>query len=192
MEKFGSLTQVNIPAGFNRFAIPLKWAAIAVVSCIVIQFVAYHLILPSSFMGGTMIVLFLQQFPVIPLAFYVLCGMQQRKAMGGFITMREAFSAIFIVVLAVNVTLAAWGLFYTLYINPDLPQQLMDGYRAFMIRVEKPEAFIDQKMQEQKATFAQSLEASSFMLGLGQAILWHSIVAFICSLILRRRRPVID
>lgn len=178
------------PPGFNRFAVPLKWSLIAIPVCILLQFVAYQYILPFSFMGGTMMALFLMQFPVIPLAFYLLCAREQRKAIGGFISFREVFSAIFIVVLLLNIALAIWGLVYATYINPGLTKDLSDGYEAFMIRAGKDQDFIDNKLGAQRAGLAEGRTFKSVCLGLGQNILWHSIVAMICAFIIRRRRPV--
>ena len=189
MQATTALNGTGHPDNFNKFRIPLQWALVAAPLMVALQALAYMVILPKSFMGGTMLALFIQQFPILPVAFYFLAGIQQRKAMGGYITFRESFSAMFLVLIFVDVALAVWGVVYAKYIDPEIGQKLMDGFKGFMESIGRPREFIDQKMAEQAANLREGISAKAVLLGLGQSILFHSVVAMLCSLIVRKKRP---
>jgi len=94
----------------------------------------------------------------------VLSGIQQRKAMGGYITIKEAFGALFITTLIASFINAVYGYVYATAIDPNLVDKIKAGSIALMERMKAPEEAIDQAIEAMDAKTKDSLKLSKCFL----------------------------
>ena len=98
------------PGNFNRFAIPVRWGIIVGLMLCVLATIQFTFAVNSWFLFMSF---WLISF-IVSMVMYVIAGMQQRKAMGGYITFKDAFQAIFIVIL---ISLAIYTLYTVIYMK---------------------------------------------------------------------------
>src|SRR5688500_6069530 len=101
---------------FNRFSIPVKWGLIiGILSCILAT-INFMFIINNyvAFLVFTFVMY------VVTIILYGVTGVQQRKAMGGYITFKEAFQAIFLAILISTIITSVYGVIYTKFIDPTV------------------------------------------------------------------------
>jgi hypothetical protein len=119
----------------------------------------------------------------------VLSGIQQRKAMGGFITIKEAFSALFITTLIATFINAVYGYIYASSIDPNLVDKIKAGSIALMERMKAPEEAIDQAIAAMDAKTKDSLKLSKVLFAYAQSLVGYGIVNFIIAAIIKKNKP---
>ena len=100
----------------------------------------------------------------------VLSGIQQRKAMGGYITIKEAFGALFITSLIARFINAVYGYVYATAIDPNLVDKIKAGSIALMERMKAPEEAIDQAIEAMDAKTKDSLKLSKVLFAYAQTL----------------------
>jgi hypothetical protein len=176
-------TTINEP--FNRFSIPIKWGVIwGILSCVLMT-------VEFMFFSDSYIVLtagWLMTF-LLGVVFYLITGFQQRKAMGGYITLKDAFQPIFIVILISSALSSIYGFFYFKYIDPDAMERMGATVISFMEKVDAPQESIDSAVEgfEKGAEDAKSVGAMA--LNFLKGIIISSIIGFICAAIVKKKKP---
>jgi hypothetical protein len=170
---------------FNRYSIPVKWGIIwGVLSCVLmtVQFM---------FFSDSYIVLTAGWFMtfLLGVGVYLITGFQQRKAMGGYITLKDAFQPIFIVILISSVISSIYGLIYFRYIDPDAMERMSTTVLNFMEKVDAPQESIDSAAEgfEQGAEDAKSV--GKMALNFLKGIIISSIFGFIAAAIVKKKKP---
>ena len=174
-------------ADFNRFAIPVKWGVIiGILSCILVT-INFMFVIGSSYVAF-LVVSFLMW--VLTVVLYGVTGAQQRKAMGGYITFKEAFQAIFVAILISSIISTVYGVIYARFIDPDMAERMKEGTLAFLEKMNAPEERIDKTMADMDEQFAASLEPGKLTYAFAKGLIISSIFGFICALIVKKQRPV--
>jgi hypothetical protein len=119
----------------------------------------------------------------------VLSGLQQRKAMGGYITIKEAFSALFITSVIATFINAVYGYIYASTIDPNLVDKIKAGSIELMERMKAPEEAIDQAMEAMEAKTKDSLKISKVLFAYAQSLIGYGIVNFIIAAIIKKNKP---
>lgn len=129
---------------------------------------------------------------VVPIIFYWIAASRQRKALGGFITMKEAFQVIFIVILISLAISTVYGLIYTKYIDPDCMVRMKEAMLDFFESMgSMPQDSIDEQMKRMDETIETSAKPSKLLYSFAQSIIIHSIFGFIVALIVKKERQAI-
>lgn len=171
---------------FNRFAIPVRWGIIISIVSIFITTIYGMFIMQSMGMMGMGI------FGVLTFITMMLLltamAFQQRKAMGGYITFKEAFQAIFVSILIVTAVSAIYTFIYTNYIDTEY----FEKTREMSIKMatsfggedarELAEAEADKQIEKQKGI-------SGVFMGLLTSIILYSLFGFIIAAIVKRKKP---
>lgn len=165
--------------------IPLKWGLIiGIVGCILttLNFTViiknYTLFLVFSFITF-----------VVNLVLLYITGLQQRKAMGGFINVKQAFRAIFFAILISTLITTIYGVVYTKVIDPDVFTKVKEGTLAFMERMKVPQEKIDEQMAKFDEQQKDSMKPGKLLFSYATSLVLYSIFGFICALIVKRKKP---
>lgn len=170
---------------FNSKAIPVRWGLIlGLLSCVftTIEFKVF---------SDKYIVFMLSWLVVVAVGITIYCvaAVQQRRAMGGYITFKEAFQAIFIVIVIYTIINSVYGFLYFNYIDPTAMDRMMQSTVDFMERVNAPQESIDDAIAgfEKSAKDVKGIGGAA--MGLCKAIIINSIIGFICAAIIKKKKP---
>jgi hypothetical protein len=174
------------PENFNRYSIPIKWGLIiGLLSCVLttinFMFVINNYI---AFLVFTFVTY------ILCIVLYGVTGVQQRKAMGGYITFKEAFQAIFLAILISSVISTIYGVIYTKFIDPTIVDRIKEGTLSFMERMNVPEEKLDQTAADIDQQFEDSLKPGKLAYAFAKSLIISSIFGFICALIVKKQKPV--
>lgn len=176
----------NTGQQFNKFSIPLTWGVITGVVSILI-FTIYSMFLMSSmgFMGTTVIGVL--SFIVVMVLLLVM-SLQQRKAMGGFISFKEAFQGLFIAILIVVAISNIYTVIYTNWIDPQYFDKVKEMSVSMVSGLGDEEAAdaVAEKMDEE---FEKQKSFSRQMLGFAGSVILYSLFGFIIAAVVKRNKP---
>jgi hypothetical protein len=175
-------TPGELPASFNRWDIPIKMGLLIGVISVLLSTVSCVLILPASYVGylvSTAVIF------VVSLGLYYITGARQRKAMGGYISLKEAFAAIFVAILISTIISTIWGLVYARIIDPQLPERIKEGTLAFM-EGKVPQEKLDQTALDIDKQIGDSIKPGALLYAYAKSLVITSIFGFICAAIVRR------
>lgn len=171
---------------FNKFSIPLTWGVITGIASIFI-FTIYSMFLMSSlgFMGTTIIGVF--SFIVVMIMLLIM-SMQQRKAMGGFITFKEAFQGVFVAILIVVGISTLYTAIYTNWIDPqyfdkvkEMSMNMMSGFGG--------EDAMDVAAEQMDKQFEKQRSLGGQLLSFAGSVVLYSLFGFIIAAIVKRNKP---
>ena len=169
---------------FNRFSIPVRFGIIwGVLSCILTT--VQHMFFIDSY--GLYLTFFFLMF-AIGIVFYCIAGIQQRRTMGGYINFKDAFQAIFVVILISSVIASIYSFIYFKWIDPDVIDKLKEQTLASMEKWGAPTESIDEAAEE----FDKNKDATSIgtlVLNFCKGIVVSSIFGFICAAIVKKKKP---
>lgn len=171
---------------FNKFAIPLRWGIVAGIASI-LMFTVYSMFLMGSmaFWGSTV---FGSTSFVVCLVLIGVMASQQRKAMGGYITFKEAFQGIFVSILIMVVLSQIYSAIYTNFIDPAYFEKVKAMSTEFAAQIGGKEAGdmaaerAEQQLESQRGLAGQ-------ILGLAGSIILYSIFGFIIAAIVKKEKP---
>lgn len=182
IENIDSVNNTN----FNRWSIPVKWGLIiGIVSC-VLATVNFMFVL-NSYMAFLAVSFLIYIATVI---FYGVAGAQQRKAMGGYITFKDAFQAIFIVILISSIITTIYGIVYTKFIDPSVIDRIKEGTLGFMEKTNVPVEKIDEAAEDFDKRTVDSLKPGNILFSFAKSLVVSSLLGFICALIVKKQKPV--
>ena len=173
----------HTPATFNRWDIPVKMGLLIGIASVLLSTISYMFIMPASYVG------FLVTTGIITLASIVMywyTGVRQRKAMGGYITLKEAFTAIFITILISTIITTAWGVVYAKVIDPHLTEKIKESTLAMMESMKAPQARLDQTADDIDKQIGDSTRPAMLLYSYAKSLIIMSIFGFICAAIVRR------
>lgn len=169
---------------FNSRAIPLRWGLIiGIISVFTFTIYSMFLMQNMGMMGGTIFGVFSFLLMMILLG---VMGTQQRKAMGGYITLREAFSAIFLSILIVVLISQAYSFIYTNWIDPEYYEKMKEMSMQFTYKLggeEAVEKAEESYMQQNPRSF------KTIFMGIAGSLVMYSLFGFIVAAIVKRKKP---
>jgi hypothetical protein len=171
----------------NKFAIPIRYGLMTGFVSMFLTTVSFLYVLKYSFIafGVAGFLMFL-----VPVILYGVAGARQRKAMGGYISIKEGFQAIFIVILISQAISAVYGIIYTKYIDPECMERMKESALTMFEKMKMPQASIDEQMKGITEQVEGSLKIGKLLYSFAQSIIIHSIFGLICALIIKKERPV--
>ncbi len=170
---------------FNRNSIPLIWGIVAaVVSCIL-----YTVYVRTDAASATVTAYYKAATVVTTLVIYILAGVIQKKKLGGYISLKEAFRAIFIVVLISTVATFVYNIVYVKYVDPGVTERMQAAIVDAMRLAHKSQVEINQELQDQAKQAKEGTGFNSQFLVLAISIVRNSIFGFICAFIIKKEKP---
>jgi uncharacterized membrane protein YvlD (DUF360 family) len=178
---------IVVPQNFKRFDIPVKMGIIIGIVSSILNTANFMFLLPANFIAFSVFI-FIISFACVLL--YGVTGAQQRRAIGGFINIKDAFQAIFIAILISTAISSIWGLVYAKYIDPEIGQKLKAGTLAFMEKFNVPQDKLDEASRSLDEQLQESMRFSAILYSYAKSLIVYSIFGFICALIVRRSPAV--
>ncbi len=170
---------------FNRNEIPVKFGIITGLILSVLSTIQYMFFTESyGVMMGFMIFIF-----IAAVVMYFITGVQQRKALGGFIDIKQAFSAIFITILIATAISYAYNLLYMKVIDPDVMDRISNTSIEFAEKMGAPADKLDEVAEQVEQRKADSEKIGNQILSFFSQIVIHSIFGIICAAIVKRKNP---
>jgi Na+/H+-dicarboxylate symporter len=106
--------------------------------------------------------------------------------MGGYISIKEAFAAIFIAILISTIMTTIWGIVYARVIDPGLSLKIKESTLAFMESMKAPQEKLDQTAADIDKQIGDSIKPGALIYGYAKSLVITSIFGFICAAIVRR------
>lgn len=124
----------------------------------------------------------------VPIFLYWIAAIRQRTYLGGFITLKDAFQVIFIVVLISMTISTIYGLIYNKYIDPDFITRMKESMQSFFEKMKMPEDKMDEALANVDNATASATKPSKLFYSLAQGIIFQSIFGFIIALLAKKER----
>ncbi len=172
---------------FNRFEIPIKIGLLIAILKVIFSTIQFQFFISSFGMNAA--ISFVSFLTGVVLLCYI--GIQQRKAMGGYITFKEAFSAMFIAILIVVCVTYFYDLIYMKWIDPSAVEKMKDASLSFAQRFGAPQETLDEMAEKFDAEQSGKNSIGSQVLSFLTVIVWNSIIGFICAAIVKKKKPEI-
>ncbi len=171
---------------FNKFTIPLRWGVVIGIVQIFI-FTIYSMFLMSSARPWGAFGLMFVTFAVCMILLGVM-GVQQRKAMGGFINFKQAFQGIFVSILIMIVISQVYSIIYTNFIDPEYYE------KSKAMSIELASSFGNEKVTNEAIERAEEQierqkSFSGQAMGFALSIIFYSIFGFIIAAIVKKDKP---
>jgi len=173
------------PADFSKTAIPVRMGLLIAFISIFISTIA-NLYLVSNMIPYFAVVSLGAILTIILLG---VTGSRQKKAMGGYISIKEAFSAIFISIIIIVVLTTLYSYIYMHFIDPNLQVKLKEATLAFSEKMGAPQSKLDDAAKNFDEKMEQSKKISNQLLSVAWGIVIYSIFGFICAAIVKKDRP---
>lgn len=127
---------------------------------------------------------------LIVLFFYVQAAMAKRKELGGYASIKELFTTVFMVVLISEIFYAVFNYVYLNFIDPEFYthylQSTVEYMRSNGVNAEILNVQIE-KLQDQRE---QMKSISNNLLGLATWVIIDSIIGLIICLVMKKDKPV--
>jgi hypothetical protein len=170
-------------ANFNKFAIPMRMGFMIALFKIILTTVGY------KFFAGSwgMSMLFMVIGLIVGIILFVQTGKMQRKEMGGYIDIKQAFQAIFVAALITAVLSTIYDYIYIKFLDPGMTERIREATMATMEKWGAPQEKIDEV--EKTMDSGESLKLSKQLQGLLTSIIFYGILSLICAAIVKKNKP---
>ncbi len=175
----------STPANFNKFAIPVRMGIITALLMIILTTIQNQFFL-GSFMGTMG---FLAISSILGIVMVVYSALQQRKALGGYMDIKQAFQAVFVAALIICVTTYVYGIIYAKYIDPTMIDRIQESAQAAAERWGAPQSSLDDMGRQFDEQRKGMNDIGNILYGLGKSIVIYGIVSFIIAAIVKKNRP---
>jgi hypothetical protein len=169
-------------ANFNKFAIPMRMGLIIALFKVILSTIGY------KFYAGSwgMSVMFMVIGLAIGIILFIQTGKMQRKEMGGYIDIKQAFQAIFVAALIAVILSVVYDYIYMKFLDPGMSERIREATMATMEKWGAPQESIDQFEKSMDAQ--ESLKLSKQFMGLLTAIIFNGILSFICAAVVKKNK----
>jgi hypothetical protein len=143
------------------------------------------------FLLGNLIVYFIGIFLSFSIQVILMgvAGAQQRKALGGFISFKDAFRAIFITLLIFLVINTIYSYIYMHFIDPDFSEKMKEASLRMAEKWGANQEALDKAAQKADDNIEKGKHLSSQLLSFFWSIVIYSIFGMICAAIVKKNKP---
>ncbi len=173
---------------FKPFDIPVKMGLLLAIIKIVFSTISYSFFLGSW--GMTMLMTGLSF--VIGLFILHRTGVMQRKGLGGFIDIKQAFQAVFVAAVIAVIIGNTYDIIYMKFIDPSMMDKIKESSIGFAEKMGAPQEKLDEMAEDFDKQNADKNNIGKQLLGFGMYIVWYGIVSFIIAAIVKKNKPVFD
>lgn len=179
------MEQVMQNENFNKFAIPLRMGIVTALVLIILSTIQNQFFL-GSFMGtmGFMAISF-----IIGVGMVAYAGVEQRKALGGYMDIKQAFQAVFVASLIICVATGVYGIIYAKFIDPAMFDKVQESAMAAAEKWGAPQESLDKMTIEFEEQRKGMDDIGKILFGLAKSIVIYGIVSFIIAAIVKKNRP---
>lgn len=176
---------IHTPQNFRPYELPLKIGTLIVVLKIILSTVQYQF-----FAGDWLMLMVISAISfLMGVGLLIYLGILQRKALGGYIDIKQGFQALFIPILMIVLISNVWDIIYIEYIAPDTMDKIKEASLAAAERMGAPEASMDQINQKFEEQESLKRDIPNLALGYFKQIIGYSIVGFIIAAAIAKKKP---
>jgi len=118
-----------------------------------------------------------------------------RKNMGGYMEFKDAFRAIFIMILISELLYFIYTIIYYKFIDPDMLSRVKEATLSFMERAKTPQDKLDEtadKFDEQIAEANKGFQFGKLALNYFSFVVLDSVFGLIVAAIVKKNKPVLE
>lgn len=172
---------------FNRFTIPLRWGLIVgFVSILLFTIYSMFMMETAGMWGAAGFGIF--SF-ILMMVLLSIMALQQRKAMGGFITFKEAFSAIFVSILIVVVMSQVYSAIYTNLIDPEYYEKTLQMSQNMTLQLGASEEATEQAIAQAEEQIEKQKSVGGILMSAMFTIILYSLFGFIIAAVVKKNKP---
>ncbi len=173
------------PENVDINAIPIKWGIITTLVSVILFTLVYMFMIDNLIMFGITSIAIM----AVPIVFFGIAAAQQRKAFGGFIELKDAFRAIFIVIVISSVVYNLYTIAYTEFIDPQYMDKIKNSMLTFADKTNMEQSQLDKMLSDFDSKTEQQGAMGARFLGILIQIIVYSIFGFIIAAIVKKKRP---
>jgi Na+/H+-dicarboxylate symporter len=131
---------------------------------------------------------------LVSLAVLAIMAIRIRKANGGYLEFREAFGAIFVMLLVSTVISFIYGFVYKTYIDPDFAMKMKTAALKSMEKMKMPDSKLDEMADKMDKDIAESKKfnlGNNFM-SLASMLLLNCLFGLIVAALVKKKRPMFE
>lgn len=177
-------TQAEAPSG--KYAVGIRYGLMIGFISIFLNTVNFLYVVKWNFMAFGFFGILTFAVAVI---FYCVAVAQQRKLMGGYINIKEAFQTVFVAILISQIMSTIYGLVYAKYIDPECLVRMKESAIAFFEKIKMPQDQLDEQIKKIDQKLDGSMNPGKLLYSFAQAIIIQSILGLICALIMKKDKP---
>lgn len=178
-------TQVMPEGKYDKFSTAIKIGIIIAVIKILLNTIGYQFFIgnwiATSLVGLTSF--------VFGIAMYIYIGKQQRKMLGGYITIKDAFQVIFVAILISVVITYFYDIIYMKWIDPNLVDKIKESSMSFAEKMGATQDRLDKMSEEFDKSNTEKWSFNRQAISLLSSIVLNSIIGFICAAIVKKNKP---
>ena len=170
----------------SKYAIAIRYGLMTGFVSMFLTTISFLYILKWSYIAFLVASFFMFMTPIV---LYGVAATRQKKVMGGFMTIKDAFQVIFVVILISLAISTVYGLIYNKYIDPEFMTRMKEAMVGFFEQIKMPQDKIDDVVKNMDEASSTANSASKIIYSFAQAIIMQSIFGFIVALIVRKEKP---
>lgn len=178
-------TEINSTEPVSKYAIGIRYGLILGFLSMFVTTISFLYLLKISIFAFYAAMLAML---VVSIILYSVAAKRQRALMGGFISLKDAFQVIFIIILISSIISTVYGLIYNKIIDPEAGIRMKEAMMEMFEGFKMPQDQIDQQMVQVDARLDESTNFSSLMLSFALSIVGSSIIGFIVALVVKKER----
>ncbi len=128
---------------------------------------------------------------VLFLVFLGILAARLKKENGGYISFKEIYGAIFIMVLIAGIMYFIYNFVYMQYIDKQYVFKLKTAMLSWMEKFNTPEESLNKTSQafDKQIEESKKFNLTNNLLGICSNLLWDSLVGLLIALIVRKEKP---
>jgi hypothetical protein len=124
---------------------------------------------------------------VVVMIILLVSGFRERKELGGYLELKEAFKVMFISVLIFELFYALYNFIYLKYVNPNFFYHFRDATEDFLREAKQPQADIDKTLRSIDVDAPKKMNVFDFLKTYFMWVAVSGIVAFLFALIVKKK-----
>jgi hypothetical protein len=125
---------------------------------------------------------------IIVMVLILICGVQRKKQLGGYIELKDAFQTMFAAVICCEIFYTAFNFIYLKFIDPDFFQKVKDSMEVFMQKNHVEQSKIDDAISKIDVQSSRNMNLGTSFLSFAYGILLSGVFALIFALIIKKKR----
>jgi multisubunit Na+/H+ antiporter MnhB subunit len=126
---------------------------------------------------------------VVVLILLLLCGINRRKKLGGYIELRDAFQTMFVAVLGFEFLYMAFNFLYLKFIDPHFFENFRNSMEAFLEKNNVTDEQISKQLKNLDENSVKSMNLGSSFTTFAFSIMISGVFALLFAVIIKRKKP---
>lgn len=127
---------------------------------------------------------------VVVLVLLLLCGINRRKKLGGYIELKDAFQTMFVAVLGFEFIYMAFNFLYLKFIDPHFFENFKAAMEVFLEKNNMTQEQINKQLENLDKDGSKNMNLGGSLTTFAFSVMVSGIFALLFAVIIKRKRPV--